>query len=168
MKTIKSKTFMILGILLTSILFTACMNKDSYMANFEKFIADTGNNYSDYSDKDWQEKDTEYKNFSEKWYEKFKDELTMKEKVKITGYQVKYNYYRTLNQASSVFNSLFETLNVDKIRQEVQYYIDNNMQSDLEKFYDEARKAGKAAEETVTEILEELKVNVDELKKELE
>jgi len=59
---------------------------------------------------------------------------------------------------------LFESLDVNEIRKQIHYYIDNNMQDDLKKLVDEAGKAGKEAEKAVKEILKEL--NADDKKSE--
>jgi len=106
-----------------------------------------------------------YDKFSGEWYDKFKDEFTLKDHITIKANQAKWLYYSNLNGVTSTVKQLFESLDVKGMKKQVQYYIDNNMQSDLQKFYEDATKAGKDAQEAVTEILEELNVKLDELQK---
>jgi hypothetical protein len=147
------------------IVITACspMTKESYMEKYGSFISEISENHKIYSEKDWRKQTGKYDKFSDEWYEKFKDDLTLKDEIAIKTNQTKWYYYRHLNTATSSIKQLFESLDVNEIKKQVQYYIDNNMPNDLQKFYKDAQKAGKDAEEALTEILEELNVKIDEL-----
>jgi hypothetical protein len=161
------KLAVLLFSMLTILVFiSSCapMSKESYMKKYGVFITEISQKYKTYDNKEWNNKNEKYQKFSGEWYEKFKDDFTVKEKITLTSYQVKFNYYRTLTQSSNAIKELFDAMKVDEIKEQIQYYIDNNMQDDLQKFYDEARKAGKEIESTVSDILEDLEVNIEELK----
>jgi hypothetical protein len=147
------------------IVMLACspISKESYIKQYDAFISEVSENYKSYDDKAWEKQTAKYEKFSGEWYNKFKTELALKEELAIKANQAKWYYYRNMNAATSVVKQLFESLDVKGMKKQVQYYIDNNMQSDLQKFYKDAQKAGKAVEETVTDILEELDVNIEEL-----
>jgi hypothetical protein len=79
--------------------------------------------------------------------------------------QAKWYYYRNLNEINSTVRQLLEVLDIKGLKTQVQYYINNNMQSDLQKLYDDARKMGKDAQDAIVGILDELDVKIDELQK---
>ena len=147
--------------------FMACapMSKESYLEKYEAFISEISEDYQTYDDEMWQKQTELYENFSGKWYDKFKDEFTLKDQIAIKANQAKWYYYRNLESATSTVKQLLESLDIKGMKKQIQYYIDNNMQSDLQKLYEDARKAGKDAQKAVAEILEELNVKIEELQK---
>ncbi|MDR1973612.1 MAG: hypothetical protein LBQ31_02940 [Bacteroidales bacterium] len=148
--------------------FVSCsapLSKESYLKKYNTFIVEISEKSKTYDDKEWQIMTEKHEKFSGEWYDKFKDDFTFKEEVAIKAYQAKFYYHRTLNQSTSIIKQLLDSLNIKEMKKQLQYYVDNDMQTDLQKFYNEAKKAGKEAEEAVLEILEELKINIEELKK---
>jgi hypothetical protein len=150
-------------LVMTYLVACAPMTKESYLKKFDAFIAEISENYKTYDDKVWEKQTENYNKFSGEWYDKFKNEFTLKDEIAIKANQAKWYYYRNLNTATSTVKRLFESLDVKGMKEQVQYYIDNNMQSDLRKFYEDAQKSGKEAEEAITEILEEMDVKIKEL-----
>jgi len=139
-------------------------SKESYLKDFEKFITDVSQNYKSYDDKVWDKQTKRYEKFTGEWFEKFKSDFTLQENITITSYKVKFNYFKS----STVIHSFLDTLKVDEIKKKAQYYIDNNMEGDLNQLYEEACKIGGVTEKTVTEILEDLHVNIENLKEKYE
>lgn len=155
-------------ILIISMLVVSCstpLSKEGYLEKFETFVSEVAEKHDTYSDKEWAKKTEKYEKFSGEWYEKFKNDFTWQEKLKITGFQTKFHYYKVLNQSSSAIKELLTALNFKEIKEKVQYYVKNDMEDDLNLLYEEARKAGGAAEKAVMEILKELQVNIEELQK---
>ena len=163
MKKLKNILFAIVAI----IFMASCspMSKESYLEKYDDFVAEVSKNHQSYSEKDWKQATEKYEKFSGEWHEKFKDEFTIKDKIDIKANQAKWYYYNNLNDVTSTVKQLFESLDIKGMKKQAQYYIDNDMQSDLQKYYEEAVKAGKDAEKAITEILDELNVKIDELKK---
>ena len=137
------------------------MTKESYLKRYDTFITEVSKNYKTFNDKDWAKAIKKYEKFSGKWHEKFKDDFTIKEKITLASYKVKFNFY-ALKQSNDI-KQLFETLKVDEIKAQIQYYLDNNMHDDLMKFIDEAQKVGKEAGEVITSILKGLEININEI-----
>ena len=156
-----------IAVCVIAVSLTACAptNKESYMKNFDDFISEISNSYKLYTDTDWSKQAEKYDKLSTEWYEKFKNELSVKDEIAIKANQAKWYYYRNLNTVTGAIKQLFESLDIKGMKEQVQYYIDNDMQSDLQKFYEDAQKAGKDAKNAVAEILEELGVKIDELSK---
>jgi hypothetical protein len=154
----------------TMVVMAACapMTKESYLEKYDNFVTEVLENYKSYTDEDWRKMAEKHEQFSGQWYSKFEKELTLKDEIAIKTNQAKWYYYSNLNAATSTAKQLFESLDVKGIKEQVQYYIDNNMQSDLQKLYSDAQKAGKDTQEAVMEILEELNVQIDELQNDAE
>ncbi len=73
-------------------LFCQCsMNKDSYLKDFETFISKTEKDYSEMSDQDWEKTLAQFKDYSEKYYEQFKEELDVNEKISISMLKSKFS-----------------------------------------------------------------------------
>ena len=146
-------------------LLGACspMSKESYLKKYDAFMSEVSEKYKNYDDATWKKQTEQHNKFSGEWYEKFSDDLTWQEKLKVTGFRAKFYYYKTLQQSSSSVRELLDGLDIDKIKENVQYYINNDMKDALNQLYEEACKAGDAAAEAITEILNELQVNLDKL-----
>jgi hypothetical protein len=140
-------------------------SKESYLKKYNLFVSEVSGNYKTYDDEAWVKQTEKYKKFSDEWYNKFKDEFTLKEQIAIKANQAKWHYYRNLNEATSTVKQLLDTLDLAGIKKQLQYYIDNNMQSDLQKFYEDVQRAGKDAQEAISGILKELNVKIDDLQK---
>lgn len=149
------------------IVIAACspMTKESYLEKYDSFIFEISENNKIYTEKDWKQQTEKYDKFSGEWYDKFKDEFTLKDEITIRANQAKWLYYSNLSSVTSTVKQLFESLDVKGMKKQIEYYIDHDMTSDLQKFYEDATKAGKEAQDAVTEILKELNVEIDELKK---
>ena len=160
-----SKLYYIIFISIMAFSCSTPLSKESYLEKFETFVSEVSENYETFSDKDWEKKTEKYEKFSNEWYEKFEDDFTWQEKLKITGLKAKFQYYKVLNQSSSAIKELLNSLNIKEVKEKIQYYINNDMENDLNQLYEEACKAGGAAEKAVMEILKELQVNIEELQK---
>ena len=159
-----AKTF-VACVAMTCMVACSPMTKESYLKKYDGFITEVSENYKDYDEKAWAKHTEKYEKFSGEWHEKFKDEFTLQEKLKITGLQVKFNYYSTLSQTSSMFKDILDVLNAQEIKKIVQSYKDDGMVAELEQLYREACETGKAAEKAITEILKELQIDIEELQK---
>ncbi|MDR1169816.1 MAG: hypothetical protein LBK97_03175 [Prevotellaceae bacterium] len=134
-------------------------SKESYMNKYELFIKEVGKNKERYTDKDWKQKDREFEQLSGELYRKFKDDMTWKDELILAANKVKYNYYIVAREAS-FFKKLLDGLNVDEIKSQVKFYIDNKMEDDITALVKEAKKAGRDAEAIVNKVLNDLKVNI--------
>ena len=68
---------------------------------------------SDYTEKDWEKKDGNYQKYSDKWYKKFHNEFTASDKLLLTGYKVKYSYYRELSKCGDYVNEIINSIDLD-------------------------------------------------------
>ncbi len=141
------------GIIIATIFFMGCapLSKDSYMRRFSNFTQEVTRNCKSYDSDDWEKMSKKYDNFSGKWYEKFKDEMTMKEVLLVRSYQARWWY----NRGSSVLSDVVE------VEQLIRFYVENDMQSDLKSLCEEAHRIGGETEKIVNEVLKKLNITVD-------
>jgi hypothetical protein len=141
------------------------MSKESYLERFDEFMSEVSNNYKTYDDRAWTKQTKKYEKFSGKWYDKFKDKFTLKDQIRIKANQAKWYYCRNLGEATSTIKQLLDVVDIKGIKQKMRYYIDNDMQGDLQKLYDDVKKAGKDAKDALEEILKEMDVKIDKLQR---
>lgn len=100
---------------LVLLFFAGCVpvSKDSYMEKYSDFVEDVGRNASDYTEMDWEEKDEQHHKYSDKWYKKFQNEFTASDKLLLTGYKVKYSYYRELSKCGDYVNDIINSIDLD-------------------------------------------------------
>ena len=74
------------------LIFCQCsMNKDSYLKDFEKFITQTEKNCTTLSDPEWEKIQARFNDDTEKYYEQFKEELSVNEKISISILKSKFS-----------------------------------------------------------------------------
>jgi hypothetical protein len=157
---------------LVATMFVGCstpMNKESYLKKFDAFITDVSANYKTWQDEEWAKKIEQYERFSGEWYKKFEKELTFQEEVKVVGFQTKFNYYKALDESSTILRNFKEMLNnvdTDEIRETVRSYVNSDRMDELKLLYEEAVQVGGAAMDAMTRILNELQISVEELQNE--
>ena len=142
-----------LGIIMATIFLMGCapLSKDSYMRRFSNFTQEVTRNCKSYDSDDWERMSKKFDNFSGEWYDKFKDKMSMKEVLLVRSYQARWYYSR----GSSILNDVVE------VEQLIRFYVENDMQSDLQRLCEEAHRIGGETERTVNEILKNLNITVD-------
>ena len=142
-----------LGIILTTFIMMGCapMSKDAYMRRFSDFTQEVNRNCKSYDADDWERMCKKYEKFSNKWYEKYKDKLSMKEVLLVRSYQARWYYSR----GTSVLNDVAE------VEQLIRFYVENGMQSDLQRLCEEAHRIGGETERIVNGVLEQLNISVE-------
>jgi hypothetical protein len=130
------------------------MSKESYLKQYAQFIDEISNNSEKYSENDWKKADEKFKNFDDVWYKKFKAEMDLGEKLKITQYNIQYLIYRNKRAASDVFSKYFNK-GYDVLKEKVKYYRDNKMEQDLEKLKKASEEAGDSAIQMFNKAMEE-------------
>lgn len=151
-------------LLLSVIILAGCapMSKESYLERYGEFIDEVSSEHSNYSESDWKDSDDRYFKYSEEWYEKFEDEFTFQEKVRLVGYEVQYNALKAKSGVENFFEGFLEK-NYDELRKEVKSYADNDMHEDLEEIINSAKVAGDTAVRVLNQIFAELEIDPETL-----
>ncbi len=159
------KNFLKIATLLWVAVSCAPSDKESYMTDYAAFLDEIAENYKSYTEADWKRKEVKFEKLSEEWYEKFQNELTVKDELAVAGYKVKFAYYLSLSEVNSALEEVEESIDFEKWKRDAEYYIENDMQEDLDRLCREAEKAGKEAEKEFRKILKELGIEGNKAKK---
>lgn len=147
----------VVNVVLVAMVFScAPTSKEEYLANYKKFIDEVSANYKNYTPEEWEQTNETFSRLNYEWYNKFKDQFTLEEKMRITGYQLKYNALKATLEIGNIYDSYLKD-DVDQLHAKVKYYIDNKMDDDLNKLIEEAKKISKELEEEVKRLIKEMK-----------
>lgn len=144
-------------------LFVACAptTKEAYLADYKSFMDRVADERKDYSDAKWKLVNIEYKRFSDEWYNKFEEELTVKERMLLAGYEAKFAYFTAAHKTGEAIDDMMESLrSSDKksLRSKIEDYVKKDMDDDIEELYKEAKEIGGETLEAVEEIFDELDI----------
>lgn len=107
--------------IIATLLFASCspMNKESYFKKFASFVEETSLHYKEYTQADWERVDQKYEKFTGEWYDKFENEISISENLKISKYIVKYTYYRAYAEGKGFLDEIVDSIDIDKTKQEI-------------------------------------------------
>ncbi len=140
-------------------------NKLDYLQEFDAFITEVSENCSEYTEEDWAKATEKYEKFTGEWYEKYEHELTVKDEIKVASYVAKWMYCEGIVKGVKDVGKAVEEFNVQEFKEDVQYYIENDMMDELEDLLEEAKKKGREAQKAVEDVLEEMESKIEELSK---
>jgi hypothetical protein len=149
----------ILTVTLVMLVVSSCVipvSKERYLANFERFVNNVEKNSKDFKRKDWRWADKRYRLYSDNWYEKFREELTLKEQLQIAGMKIRY---MALKEGSKMRRIVDEKLaeDIEKLGEDMGKYFDENLERDVDRLTKGAREIGDSAVKVVEDILKEIR-----------
>lgn len=130
------------------------------MDDYEAFIEEVQEDHKAYSADDWKEKDEQFEQYAEDWANKFEEELTLTDQLKVAKHAITYAVLSAKQQTGGILREILEDDDIQDLRKELKYYADNEMDEDIEKIVEEAGKLGEEASKAVEEILKELDVEI--------
>ena len=143
----KSFFYTLLGlVLLSSCNFNSeCLSKEAFVTGYEKFSDDVEQHYRNLKAEDWVNIDKELKIYVEQCYPKFKEQLTIEEKVGFWKNTLSYGLYR-----GDKSNSYELDLDIDyekeldelteQGRKEIESFIQKELNPELNNIIDEVVK----------------------------
>ena len=150
-------------------------SKETYLKEYKTFVDEVKANKDNYSEEDWKKKDEEFKRFSEELYQKFDDELSFSEQIKVGKFALVYGSTKGVNSLSRALNSgeiedaVEEITNIfddelvdglDNVIQDLKKAWDEDMKDDLKEKLEELRE--KLQDE---DFREDLSKQMEEIKK---
>ncbi len=147
----------ILVLILVTLTVISCrpFSKESYLEKYDKFISEVSEKSASYTDKDWEKADEKFKKFNTDWYDHFKEDLTLKEKLTTTKYNVQYSYYKAMPQAMDLFNTYLKG-DYEKVKERIKYYKENKMDKDIDALLKLAKESGESSLNKIKEIINEV------------
>ena len=73
---------------------SSCLSKEAMVTNYDKFINDVEAYHEKLDPSDWQDIDKEFRGFVESCYPKYKDDMSVSEKVTLWKQTLSYGVYR--------------------------------------------------------------------------
>lgn len=138
---------------------TSCFapsSKETYLIQYEKFVANVGKNHKNYNKNDWEYADKRFEKFSTEWYNQYKNELAPSDETKVASLAAQYQSYKGVNKLREFYDEVLKK-DVTEIKEKIRYYIDNDMNEDLEKLKEGAKEIGDSTLKVVEDIIEEIK-----------
>ncbi len=144
---------------LLSLLVASCVipaTKERYLANFERFVKNVENNASKFKNNDWQWAEKRYRLYAEKWYDKFREDFTLKEQIQVAAFKIRY---QAAKEGTQFRKKIDEQIlrDIEKLKKDMGNYFDENFERDLEKITEGAREIGDSAVKVVDDLLKELR-----------
>jgi vacuolar-type H+-ATPase subunit H len=141
------------------LLASACTipsSKESYLANFERFIRNVEKNAGKFTSRDWNWSNRRFSKYSHEWYERFEHDLNMDEKIKVTELKSRYLSAKAKNFAGSILNEELQK-DVEKAGKEIKKYLDENLEKDIREISKGAKEIGDSAVKVMEDILKDIK-----------
>ncbi|QGY43697.1 hypothetical protein GM418_08520 [Maribellus comscasis] len=130
-------------------------DKEAYLQNFRDFVERVKKYHDDYTKGDWEWADKRFTQYSDKWYDDFKEELTSNEKIEVLTLKLEYQNLKEPSVISDLLKSL-KREDVDEIKDKIDEYIEKDLDEDVEKVMDGLKEIGDSAVKVVEDILEEI------------
>ena len=117
--------------------------------------------YLKYSEEEWAKIDNEFKKYDEVWYNKFNEDITWKEHIKLNSFSLRYNMYKARAFSQNWFDEYLKE-DYEELKTQIKYYKDNEMQEDIDFLLKQAKEIGDEAAQIVEEIIEDLEKEINE------
>lgn len=142
---------------LAAMLFScAPATKEAYLEDYKNFMKELSEESSSYDDSEWKSATRKYKKYSGEWYDLFNDELSVKEKVVVTGYKAKFKYLYAVGKTKNAINDVVGNDDDKNVGDEIEEYIEKDLEDDIEKLGEEVKELGEELINEVKDLSEEL------------
>ncbi|HOY50727.1 MAG TPA: hypothetical protein P5086_00495 [Prolixibacteraceae bacterium] len=150
------KALLLLG---AALLVSSCLQpstKEAYLEGFERFVQEVEKNSTKFTEKDWQWANKRFTRYAADYYDRFREELTLEEKVEVTLLKGRYLATR---EGSRLGRTIDKNLSkeLEQAGKDVREYLDENLQEDLREISRGAREIGDSAVKVMEDLLREIK-----------
>ena len=130
-------------------------SKERYLANFERFVQNVEKESPDFKPRDWRYAEKRYQRYSVEWYQKFREDFTLQEQIKVAGLKLRY---QAVKEGAGLRRLLDEQVvkDLEKMGEDVGKYLDENLDRDLDRISRGAREIGDSARKVVDDLVKEL------------
>lgn len=160
----KTFTLQYVILLIFFALLISCVpqSKEAYLSDFKTFIAEVKTESTKYTDELWKEADQKYTQFTGKWYEKYKDELTWSEDILVMQYKLQYKLSKVKQESKDILD-LFLGNNFQALKDQLKHYAENDMTEDIELLVQQAQALGDTATASLKEVINDLNIDLEAL-----
>ncbi|MFW6309620.1 MAG: DUF6565 domain-containing protein [Prolixibacteraceae bacterium] len=136
-------------------------DKKTYISRFEKFVDRVEKEHEKYDKRDWEWADSQFEKFSETWYEEYRDELTLKEKLKVQMLIVHYESIRGRNKTEKRIREYLKE-DAEELKEKMDEYLKEDAGEDLRKLKEGMKEIGDSAVKVFEDIVKSLEKKLDE------
>lgn len=150
-------------ILLILFLTSSCIipsSKDSYLSNFERFVKDVEKNAHKFTRQDWSWSNKRFSKYSEDWYKKYEDNLSLEEKITVTALRTRYLMAKESSETGRNFNENLKK-HIDKASEDLKKYLDENLDKDIREISKGAREIGDSAVKAMDDAMKNLRKKIE-------
>jgi hypothetical protein len=158
MKTRNFKIFLFLFLIFS---FSSCMvpdTKKSYLHNFGRFVKDVEKNNSKFTKTDWKWANRRFSKYSVEWYEKFRDDLKMEEKIEVSVLRTRYLIVKESSKTGRNINDDLD-MQFEKLGDDIKEYMEKNLNKDIHEITKGAKEISDSAVKVMEDVLKGLKKN---------
>jgi len=155
----KTRNIRIILFLILICSVTSCFipdTRESYMHNFGKFVTDVEKNNSKFTGTDWKWANKRFSKYSGEWYEKFRDDLKLEEKVQVSILRTRYLTAKAGSKIGRQINDNLEK-NFEKLGEDIKEYMEKDLDKDIQEITKGAREIGDSAVKVMEDVLKGLK-----------
>lgn len=98
--------------------------------------------YKSYNENEWAKANKSFERLNNKWYERFKDELSLKEKLLISGYKIKFSSLKAVSKFDNRLQSVIKD-DIDSITDKIDSYIEGKIDADLDQMLQDIKDLSK-------------------------
>ena len=155
----QTKLNRIILILALAVFSTSCLvptSKETYLENFERFVKDVEKNCEKFKASDWRWANARFSKYSDEWFEKYRDELNLEEKMEVTSLKARYLGAKEGNTIGRMINENLKK-GLDQMEKEMKKYIEEDLDEDLEEIKKGAKEIGDSAVKVMEDVMKEIK-----------
>lgn len=136
-------------------------NKETYISRFEKFVERIEKEHDNYNGKDWKWADSQFEKFSGEWYDEYRGEFTLKEKLKVQLLIVRYEAARGRDNTEKRMREYLKE-DAEELKEKVEEYLRQDADEDLEQLKEGMKEIGDSAVKVFEDVVKSLKKKLDE------
>jgi hypothetical protein len=132
------------SVCLCLILSSCAMSKEDCLYNYERFIDEVRANHAGYTEKDWRKADKRFNRFNGILTKRYKDKLTLEEKIRVSMARVIYDSCRYGGGLLDKINKI-----TGGIKDGLKDYTDNHLAEDIEFLREQGVKIGDSIKDSI-------------------
>jgi hypothetical protein len=130
--------------------------KESYLRNFERFVIDVERNNSKFTRTDWKWANKRFSKYSGEWYEKFRDDLKMQDKIQVSTLRSRYLAVKEISKIGRFMNDDLD-IHFEKMEDDIKNYMKKDLNKDIDEITRGAREIGDSAVKVMEDVLDQFK-----------
>ena len=130
--------------------------KETYLRNFERFVKDVEKNNAEFTGTDWKWANKRFSKYSGEWYDKFRDDLRMEDKIQVSLLRSRYLAVKEISKIGRYMNDDLD-MHFEKLGDDIKNYMEKDLNKDIDEITRGAREIGDSAVKVMEDVLDQFK-----------